>query len=193
MEHPHVRETGHPGSPTAAACLGLGAAPCGDRCLSEAGTGRICPGLGAVGTEEGPRSSSPFPTRHGVLRLTASHGDTHLALTPRTRALLWLPPLIVLLPSHPTWEASCKLQLQRPQETTPDPLRPVCSLPPPLCQGLLQPRKPTHRPHPCLRERPRHSTLLLCPAWLHPQPPAASPYTPEGSTKPGAGGQLSGG
>ena len=91
-------------------------------------------------------------------------------------------------------------QLQTPAadasgEMTPDPLPPCPhSLPPPPCQGLLQPRKP-HTGHVRALQGGASASSAPMSAWLYPAASsrARPPYAPRaGSTEPGAGGQLSG-
>ena len=102
-------------APTAAACLGLGGLHLAETgVLSEAGAEQGCPGLGAVGTERkvpgAPRPSheAPSPMAYRWSR------DMHLAPDPQNAGSPAAPTSNCSPATTPTWEASCKLQLQMP-------------------------------------------------------------------------------
>lgn len=164
--------------------------------LSEAGAEQGCPGLGAVGTERKvpgalhPSHEERSPTAHRQSR------GTHLAPDPQNSGSPVAPTSNCSPLTTPTWEASCKLQLQRPPGRRPQTF---------FCPVLIASLHPSargsssHGSHAQAtsvpsREGPR-PPLLPCQPGCTPQPPAGRgpPYTPRaGSTKPGAGGQLSG-
>lgn len=164
--------------------------------LSEAGAEQGCPGLGAVGTERKvpgalhPSHEERSPTAHRQSR------GTHLAPDPQNSGSPVAPTSNCSPLTTPTWEASCKLQLQRPPGRRPQTF--FC----PVLVASLHPSargSSSHGSHAQAtsvpsREGPR-PPVLPCQPGCTPQPPAGRgpPYTPRaGSTKPGAGGQLSG-
>lgn len=90
--------------------------------LSEAGAEQGCPGLRAVGTERkvpgAPRPSheAPRPMAHRRSR------GTHLAPDPQNSGSPAAPTSNCSPATTPTWETSCKLQLQRPRGRRPQTL-----------------------------------------------------------------------
>ena len=162
---------------------------------------------------QAPVSPLPFtPTHAGEwgaapLRFRGPPTHTHcVVLCLAVTLCLWLcphathasPPTHTHVPPRPA-PRPCRTPSTFPAadasgETTPDPLPPCPhSLPPPLCQGLLQPQKP-HTGHICALQGGASASSAPMSAWLRPTASsrARPPYAPRaGSTEPGAGGHPS--
>ena len=154
--------------------------------LSEAGAEQGCPGLGAVGTERKvpgalhPSHEERSPTAHCQSR------GTHLAPDPQNSGSPVAPTSNCSPLTTPTWEASCKLQLQRPPGRRPQTF--FC----PVLVASLHPSargSSSHGSHAQAtsvpsREGPR-PPLLPCQPGCTPQPPAGrGPPTPPEQAAP---------